>query len=223
MKNIILIAPPAAGKGTLAEILNEKYKMVHISTGDLLREVAKREDALGSYIKDTLASGAFVKDEIIYQLLEERLSQADCENGYILDGFPRNMEQAKKYQEILNNIQKKLDYVIVIDVDKELLKQRITGRRICSECGAIYNIHIKETAPKEESTCDQCKGKLYQRSDDNLEAFAHRYQTYLDKTEALIDYYQKQGVLYHIEGNLGIEKMLEEVETIIIGKRGNND
>ena len=221
MKNIILIAPPAAGKGTIAEILNEKYQMVHISTGDILREVAKRNDEMGSYIQETLSSGAFVKDEIIYQLLEERLLEADCENGYILDGFPRNLKQAEKYQEILNRIQKELGYVIVIDVDKELLKQRNTGRRICSDCGGIYNINFKEKAPVQDSTCDVCGGRLYQRSDDNLEAFEHRYQTYLEKTQPLIDYYEQQKVVYHIKGDDGTDAMLNKIEEIIAGKKGN--
>ena len=220
MKNIILIAPPAAGKGSLAELLEKKYSMVHISTGDILRDVAGRNDEIGMYVLDTISSGAFVKDEIIYQLLEERLQQSDCENGYVLDGFPRNMEQAKKYEEILKTIGRPLGHVIVIDIDKELLRKRITGRRICKDCGAIFNINSKEKMPKQDSICDNCHGELYQRSDDNLEAFEHRYETYLKVTEPLIEYYTQKGVLYHVDGNRTLDELLQEVEAIIIGKEG---
>lgn len=215
MKNIILIAPPAAGKGTVSELLNKKYSMPHISTGDILRDVAKRNDEIGMYVQETMSKGAFVKDEIIYQLLEERLQQPDCKNGYILDGFPRNMEQAKKYEEILKSINKPLGVVVIIDVDKELLKKRITGRRICKECDAIFNINIEGNRPKQESTCDHCNGELYQRSDDNLEAFENRYQTYLDATSPLVDYYTEKGVVRHVDGGVTKEHLLKEVEAVI--------
>ena len=215
MKNIILIAPPAAGKGTVSELLTKKYSMPHISTGDILRDVAKRDDEIGMYVQETISKGAFVKDEIIYQLLEERLQQPDCRNGYILDGFPRNMEQAKKYEEILKTIKKDLGVVVIIDVDKEILKKRITGRRICKECDAIFNINIEGNRPKQESTCDSCSGELYQRSDDNLEAFENRYQTYLDVTSPLIDYYTEKGVVRHVNGGVDKEHLLKEVEAVI--------
>ena len=219
MKNIILIAPPAAGKGTLAAMLKEKYNIPHISTGDILRDVAQRNDEIGMYVQETMSTGAFVKDEIIYQLLEERLSQSDCQNGYILDGFPRNMEQAKKYEEILKTIKQNLGVVIILDVDKDILKKRITGRRICRNCDAIFNINIEGNRPQEDSICDYCHGPLYQRSDDNLEAFENRYQTYLKITEPLVDYYNTKGIVYHVDGSSGKEKLLSEVEKIVLGSK----
>lgn len=221
MKNIILIAPPAAGKGTLAEMLKDKYSVAHISTGDILRNVATRNDEIGVYVQETISTGAFIKDEIIYQLLEERLQEPDCKNGYILDGFPRNMEQAEKYEEIINSIHQDLGQVIVLDVDKELLRKRITGRRICKECDSIYNINFEEKMPKQDSLCDKCGGELYQRSDDNLEAFETRYQTYLDVTKPIIDYYTEKGKVIHIDGNKGLDDMLKSVETLVIGKKVN--
>lgn len=221
MKNIILIAPPQAGKGTIAELLNKKYALAHISTGDILRDVASGNDEIGVYVQETMSQGAFIKDEIIYQLLEKRLQEPDCKNGYVLDGFPRNMEQAEKYEEILNVIHQKIGIVIVIDVDKELLRRRVTGRRICKECDAIFNINFEEKMPRYESVCDKCGGELYQRSDDNLEAFETRYQTYLDVTKPIIDYYTEKGIVAHIDGNNGLDEMLKSLETIITGKKVN--
>ncbi len=219
MKNIILIAPPAAGKGTLATQLKEKYHIPHISTGDILRDVAGRDDEIGMYVQETMSKGALVKDEIIYQLLEERIKEKDCQNGYILDGFPRNLEQAKRYDEILEAVGQSLGFVIILDVDKEVLKKRVTGRRICKDCGAIYNINIENNMPKKDSTCDVCSGALYQRSDDNLEAFEHRYQAYLDMTEPLIDYYGEKGVVRHVDGGVSKEATLKAVEEIILEKK----
>lgn len=215
MKNIILIAPPAAGKGTLAEMLVQKYPLAHISTGDILRDVAKRNDEIGSYVVEMLSRGELIKDEIIYRLLEERLLEPDCENGYVLDGFPRNVEQAVQYDKILEKLNKELGYVIVIDIEKDLLKQRITGRRICKNCNAIFNINSKEKKPRQESVCDDCGGPLYQRNDDNLEAFEHRYQTYLEKAKPLLDYYEKKKVLYHVDGNGSKEELLFEALKVL--------
>ena len=195
MKNIMFIAPPAAGKGTQAERVVEKYHIPHISTGDILREISKEDSEIGEYVRETLASGKLVKDEITYQLIEDRLKKDDCKNGFIIDGFPRNLDQANEYDKILERLNYEVGNVILIDIDKEILEKRITGRRLCEKCGAIYNINDENMTPKVESVCDQCGGKLYQRSDDNLESFQTRYQTYLDKTEPIIDHYKKQGVL----------------------------
>ena len=186
MKNIMLIAPPAAGKGTQAELIVSKYNIPHISTGDILREISKEDSEIGSYVRETLSSGGLVKDEITYKLIEDRLSKDDCKNGFIVDGFPRNLDQAIKYDEILDNLGYEIGNVILIDIDREVLESRITGRRLCEDCGAIYNINNKKQMPKKESICDNCGGNLYQRNDDNIEAFNNRYQVYLDKTEPII-------------------------------------
>ena len=208
-------APPAAGKGTQADLVSNKYHIPHISTGDILREISKEDSEIGKYVYETLASGQLVKDEITYQLIEERLNRDDCKNGYIIDGFPRNIEQAYEYDKILNNLGYDIGNVILLDIDKKTLEKRITGRRLCEDCGAIYNINDEEKSPKVESVCDNCGGKLYQRSDDNLEAFETRYQTYLDKTEPIIDYYRKKGVLKEVDGNNTIENIFDSIDKII--------
>lgn len=215
MKNIMFIAPPAAGKGTQAERVVEKYHIPHISTGDILREISKEDSEIGEYVRETLASGKLVKDEITYQLIEDRLKKDDCKNGFIIDGFPRNLDQANEYDKILERLNYEVGNVILIDIDKEILEKRITGRRLCEKCGAIYNINDENMTPKVESVCDQCGGKLYQRSDDNLESFQTRYQTYLDKTEPIIDHYKKQGVLKVVDGNDTIDNIFKQIDKII--------
>ena len=215
MKNIMFIAPPAAGKGTQAELVVEKYHIPHISTGDILREISKEDSEIGEYVRETLASGKLVKDEITYQLIEDRLKKDDCKNGFIIDGFPRNLDQANEYDKILERLNYEVGNVILIDIDKEILEKRITGRRLCEKCGAIYNINDENMTPKVESVCDQCGGKLYQRSDDNLESFQTRYQTYLDKTEPIIDHYKKQGVLKVVDGNDTIDNIFVKIDKII--------
>lgn len=215
MKNIMFIAPPAAGKGTQAERVVEKYHIPHISTGDILREISKEDSEVGEYVRETLASGQLVKDEITYQLIEDRLKKDDCKNGFIIDGFPRNLDQANEYDKILERLNYEVGNVILIDIDKEILEKRITGRRLCEECGAIYNINDESMTPKVESVCDQCGGKLYQRSDDNLESFKTRYQTYLDKTEPIIEHYKKQGVLKVVDGNDTIDNIFKRIDEII--------
>ena len=215
MKNIMFIAPPAAGKGTQAELVVEKYGLPHISTGDILREISKEDSELGQYVFETLASGKLVKDEITYQLIEERLARDDCRNGFIIDGFPRNLEQAKEYDKILNKLGYDIGNVILINVDEKTLEKRITGRRICEDCKSIFNINDKESSPKEESVCDNCGGKLYQRSDDNLESFKTRYEMYKEKTEPIIEYYRDKNVIKEVDGDDTVENVFKQVDEII--------
>lgn len=215
MKNIIFIAPPAAGKGTQSTLIEQAYNLPHISTGDILREVSQEDSEMGSYIREVLSTGMLVKDDIMYSLLEKRLSKEDCQNGYILDGFPRNVEQAVKYDEILERLKQKLGYVIVLDIDEKLLEKRITGRRICENCGAVYNLNTKEEQPLQESTCDKCQGRLKQRNDDNIESFKNRYQIYVEKTQPLLDYYKKKGVLYVVNGNSSVEEIHQQIVSVL--------
>ena len=215
MKNIMFIAPPAAGKGTQAELVVEKYGIPHISTGDILRDISKEDSEIGKYVYETLANGELVKDEITYQLIEDRLGKDDCKNGYIIDGFPRNIAQAHEYDKILKNLNYEVGNVIFINVDKKTLEKRITGRRICEDCKTIFNINDPKSSPKVESVCDNCGGKLYQRSDDNLEAFETRYNMYVEKTEPIIDYYRKQNVLTEIDGDDTVENIFARIEEII--------
>lgn len=215
MKNIMFIAPPAAGKGTQAEKVVKQFHIPHISTGDILREISKEESEIGQYVRETLASGKLVKDEITYQLIEERLAKDDCKNGYIIDGFPRNIEQAYEYDKILDRLGYEVGNVILIDIDKSTLEKRITGRRLCENCNAIYNINDKNNTPKVESICDKCGGKLYQRSDDNLESFQTRYNTYEEKTEPIIEHYRNKGVLKTVNGIDTVDNIYEKIVEII--------
>ena len=215
MKNIMLVAPPAAGKGTQAEKLVEKYRIPHISTGDILRDISKEESEMGIYVRETLSSGKLVKDEITYELVKNRLQQDDCKNGFIIDGFPRNLDQAIHYDEILKSIGSNVGIVISIDIDRDILEKRIVGRRICEDCGAIYNVNDPAQTPKNESVCDNCGGRIYQRSDDNIESFNTRYQTYIDKTEPIIKHYEDQGVLRHVDGVGSIDEVFARIDKII--------
>ena len=214
MKNIIFIAPPASGKGTMSELLIEKYGYTHISTGDILREMAKVDDELGNTIRGLLQKGELIPDDIVYSAIERRLAMKDLDNGYILDGFPRNLSQAIEYEKILEKIHRDLGVVIVLETDKEILERRITGRRICKECKATYKVLTGVNTPKVENICDKCGGMLYQREDDNYESFQNRYQTYLDKTLPLVDYYKEKNVLYSV-ASLKPENTIKEIEAII--------
>ena len=214
MRNIILIAPPAAGKGTVAKLLVDKYGYVHISTGDILRDMAKVENEFGKNLASLLQEGKLIPDDIVYEAVEKRLSMPDLSNGYILDGFPRNLEQAIKYDEILKNINRDLGVVIELKTPKEVLEKRITGRYICSDCGATHNTLTGVNTPKVDGVCNECGGKLNQRKDDNYESFQVRYQTYLDKTYPLIDFYQEKGILSSID-SYQPEDTFKEIEAII--------
>ncbi len=214
MKNIIFIAPPAAGKGTMSDILIEKYGYKHISTGDILRGMAKQEDDFGKNLSALLQTGNLISDDIVYEALKRRLSMNDLDNGFILDGFPRNIEQAREYDKILKELNKDLGVVIYLDTPREILEERIVGRRLCRECGVAYNVLTGVNTPKKENTCDKCGGELYQRSDDNLESFDTRYDTFMEKTHPLIDYYEKENVLYRVK-SVDVDDTMKEIEAII--------
>ena len=215
MRNVILLAPPAAGKGTEAELLEREYNFVHISTGDLLREASKKDDELGSYIKETIAKGELVSDDIIYEMLERRISSLTSKNGFILDGFPRNIEQAIHYEEILKKLNISLGQVFLLDAPYEVLESRMIGRRLCKDCGSVYNVCIEESKPKIENICDKCGGILYQRADDNPSSFKARYATYVEKTQPLIDYYKNKGNLYVIDSSKSKEETKNQINMIL--------
>lgn len=215
MKNIMFIAPPAAGKGTQAELITAKYNIPHISTGDILREIAKEDSEIGNYVAETLASGKLVKDDITYKLIEERLARDDCKNGYIIDGFPRNLDQALEYDKILADLGYEVGNVILLTIEPKTLEKRITGRRVCEDCHTIFNINDPANTPQIESVCDNCGGKLYQRNDDNLEAFQTRYAMYLEKTAPIIEHYREQNVLHEVNGEDTVENVFKQVDEII--------
>lgn len=214
MKNLILLAVQGAGKGTLAKILSEKYGYVHISMGDILRERAQVNDELGKSIKNMIDNGIFVPNETIFEAIEYKITSPECSNGYILDGFPRNIEQARGYDELLKKLHKDLGIVINLTIPEELLTQRIIGRRMCKDCGAIYNIYSDEMKPKKDGVCDKCGGELYQRDDDNPEAMKTRVETYFKVTAPIIDYYKEKNVLYEVDST-NSENTVVQVEKLI--------
>ena len=213
--NIILLAPPAAGKGTEAQILTQEYSIPQISTGDLLREASKNDDKLSNEIRNIMEQGKLVSDEIIIELIKNRINKEDCKNGYILDGFPRTINQAKKYDDMLNEIDNKIDYVFALDIDKDLAASRIVGRRTCPKCNRIYNINTESLKPKVDNLCDDCNVELTHRKDDNAETYEKRYNAYLEETAPLIEYYEKKNVLYHIDGNIDKNNTHKQIKEII--------
>lgn len=213
--NIILLAPPAAGKGTEAQILNKEYSIPQISTGDLLRGATEKGDALSNEIKSIMEQGKLVSDEVIIELIKNRINEEDCKNGYILDGFPRTIIQAEKYDEMLEEIGNKIDYVFAIDIDKSIASSRITGRRTCPNCNRIYNINSDKLKPKCENLCDDCNVELKHRKDDNAETYEKRYNAYLEETAPLINYYEKKNILYHIDGNVDMGNTHKQIKDII--------
>lgn len=201
MKNIIFLAPPAAGKGTLSELLVEKYGYGHISTGDLLREEIKNKTEIGMQAESLMKEGKFVSDDVIIELISNRISKPDCENGYILDGFPRTLVQAEKYDELLNELGKDLGVVIYINIDKQMAMQRACSRITCPKCGRIFNKYSNEMKPKVEGICDDCGVELTQRADDSEETFVKRFDEYVNKTMPLYDYYKNKGVLRTVDAH----------------------
>ena len=214
MKNIIFIAPPAAGKGTQSELLCNKYGLLHISTGDLLREESKKETELGKEIKDKMSTGKLIDDAVIIELLKNKLIEIG-NKSIILDGFPRTVVQAETYDEMLDELNLDLGYVIVLDVDKELLEKRIVGRVSCPKCGNVYNELIEELKPMQEGLCNNCHTKLVKRADDNSESFKVRYETYLNTTKPLISYYESKGCLYHVDGNSSKHQIFDNIVNIL--------
>ena len=215
MKNIILIAAPAAGKGTEAALLKSEYNIPHISTGDILREKAKENSDLGRDIDYKINNGIFVSDELIIEILKDRIQKEDCNNGYILDGFPRNVAQAEAYSQMLKELGKDLGVVIVIDIDKNIAASRIAGRVSCPACKEVYNTNTLDMKPKEEGICNKCGEKLVKRADDNEETYIDRYNTYIEKTSPLIEYYKNLDVLYYVDGNSGKDNTHSQVVKIL--------
>ena len=195
MMNIILISPPAAGKGTQSKLISERYNIPHISTGDLLRDEVKSGSTMGQFLEKEMISGRLISDDIIVNLLRTRITKVDCCDGYILDGYPRNVEQAKIYDDLIQDLGIKKEHVIFMDIDKELALKRMLSRSICSACGTSYNKEVQELTPKIDGFCDKCGHTLKVRSDDNPETAMTRFDTYMLQTEPLIDYYRQRGIL----------------------------
>lgn len=207
--NLILLGPPGAGKGTQAVNIVEKYGVPHISTGDIFRENIKNGTELGKKAQEYMNRGELVPDELVIDLATDRISQDDCKNGFLLDGFPRTVFQAEKLDEFLTTKGDKIDCVINLEVAKEELITRLTGRRVCKKCGASF--HIVNIPPKTEGVCDFCGGELEQRKDDTVETAENRISVYEAQTLPLVDYYQKAGCIANIDGATGLDSVFADI------------
>ncbi|CAM5203056.1 Adenylate kinase OS=Ureibacillus acetophenoni OX=614649 GN=adk PE=3 SV=1 [Ureibacillus acetophenoni] len=212
--NIVLMGLPGAGKGTQADKIVEKYAIPHISTGDMFRAAIKDGTELGLKAKSFMDQGALVPDEVTIGIVRERLSQKDCEKGFLLDGFPRTVPQAEALDNILSELGKQIDHTINIQVEKDELVARLSGRRICKVCGASY--HIIFNPPKEEGKCDKDGGELYTRADDNPETVANRLEVNMNQAQPLLNYYEAKGVLTNIDGQQDINKVFADLDALLL-------
>lgn len=216
MKNIIFVAAPAAGKGTISAKVCTEYNIPHISTGDLLRNEIAASSKIGMEIKSAMARGEFVSDEVITKLLKKRLEAKDCKKGFILDGYPRNISQAKTYDNILKELNYDEGLVVFLDIDKSLAMKRALSRVVCSKCGLSYNLINKEYAPLKEGICDNCGSSLKTRSDDNEESFINRFDTFMKETYPLLEYYENKGNLLKIKvDDITTEDIFDEIKKVI--------
>jgi adenylate kinase len=213
----ILLGPPGAGKGTYSAKLIDIYKVPQISTGDILRANVKQGTELGKKAKDYMDKGALVPDSLIIDLIEDRIKDADCKNGFLLDGFPRTVEQGDALEGIFKKKGLKLDRVINIIVNRDVLFKRLTGRRMCKACGGNFNIYT--LPPKTEGKCDKCNGELYQRNDDKPETIENRLNVYEKQTSPLIEYYRKKNALSDIDASEGSIDKIVEMITGVLGKK----
>jgi len=213
MAKIVLFGAPGAGKGTLAGKITKFSDIVHVSTGDLFRANLKNKTPIGMKAKEYMDNGELVPDSVVIGMVKKRFKEDDVkENGVLLDGFPRTVEQAKALDEVAD-----LDAVAYIKIDKDVLEKRITGRRSCTECGAIYNIYNEELTPEEEGKCDKCDGDLMQRDDDTKETFEKRYQTYVDQSEPVIEYYREKNpdLIVELDGSRTMAYTEEELKELL--------
>jgi len=214
MLNIILLGPPGAGKGTQAKDLVQRLNLKHLSTGDILREEKEKKTDLGIQIQKYMNQGLLVPNEVVLELLRKKLEslRTDCE-GFIFDGYPRNIQQAENLETLLAEMGMQIDMVIFFDVTEEISVQRLSGRRVCSKCGA--NFHITNMPPKQEGICDYCGGSLYQRDDDTPEVIKKRWATYMEETLPLLNYYEKKGLLYRIDATKPKEEAFRDLVNLI--------
>lgn len=210
---IIMLGAPGAGKGTQAQMIADKYDIPHISTGDIFRENVKKGTELGMEAKKYMDQGLLVPDELTVKILLDRVAQADCKNGYVLDGFPRTIPQAEVLDKAITELGEKIDYAINVDVPDENIIRRMSGRRACLACGATF--HIEHIPPKQEGICDKCGKELVQRDDDKEETVKNRLDVYHKQTQPLIDFYTKQGVLRTVDGTMDMQDVFTAITTLL--------
>ena len=210
---LILLGPPGAGKGTQAKLLAQKFNIQQISTGDILRQAVKNKTEMGLKAKSYMDQGKLVPDSVVIGIIKDRLDNPDCSTGFILDGFPRTIQQAEALSLALKQMEMDIDHLIDFEVDFDNLVQRLTGRWTCRECGEGY--HIMSNPSKKEGVCDKCDGELYQRDDDKEETIQKRFEVYRKETEPLKDYYQKNGKLNAIKGDGDIQEIFSRITNLI--------
>ncbi|RSL28817.1 adenylate kinase [Salibacterium salarium] len=213
--NLILMGLPGAGKGTQAENIVEKHQIPHISTGDMFRAAIKEETDLGKQAKSYMDAGELVPDEVTVGIVRERLGKNDCQRGFLLDGFPRTVTQAEALEDILSDMDKSLDYVLNINVDRENLEERLTGRRVSPTSGKTYHVHFNP--PEVDGVCDVDGSELIQRDDDKPETVKKRLDVNIEQQQPLIDFYEKKGYLRNIDGDQDIDKVFQDVEELLKG------
>ena len=208
--NLVLLGPPGAGKGTQAKVLSKEFKILHISTGDMLRDAVKNETEVGKVAKGYMDRGELVPDNVVIDIVKERISKDDVKNGFMLDGFPRTDAQAVKLDEALTGAGKKLDLVLYFKTSEEISVSRLSGRRVCPACGAIF--HVKNMPPKKDGICDRCGAKLIQRDDDKEDTIRRRLVVYENDTKSLIKYYIDKGILTEVSGDLDVARLFDKIK-----------
>ncbi|MBI5574171.1 MAG: adenylate kinase [Elusimicrobia bacterium] len=214
--NLIIFGAPGAGKGTQAEFISKEKGIPSISTGEIFREAVASKSPLGLKITKIMSKGSLVSDDIVLKIVEERVKKEDCKNGFLLDGFPRTLCQAKGFDNLLLSIGKKIDKVISMDVAEENIVKRLSSRRICKKCGAKFN--LETLPPKIDGVCDNCGGELFQREDDTEKTIRHRLSVYYIETQPLIEYYKSKGILVIVDGNRSVEEISRDIKAGLSSK-----
>lgn len=214
---LILLGPPGAGKGTQSIVLSREYKIPHISTGDILREAVKDRTALGSKARAFMEKGELVPDDIVTGIVAQRLKKPDAKKGFILDGFPRTLKQAKDLDSSLEEASSEIEMALYFETTPKVAIERLSGRRVCRKCG--FNYHIKNIPPKKDGVCDKCGGELYQRVDDREETVLKRLNVYEAQTKPLIEYYAKKGILKKVSGDLPVNELFKVLSKIFVDSR----
>lgn len=213
--NLLIIGAPGVGKGTMSRFLVAHYKLVHISTGDMLREAMKNKTEIGIKVQQYMDAGNLVPDEIIHDMIVERFSQKDINRGFLFDGYPRTVAQAIDLEDILKQLNMKIDGVLNLQLDDSIIIKRITGRRTCPQCGSIFNIYYD--APKVENVCDNCGSELSVRGDDNEESLKIRLAEFAKNTAPVVEYYEKQNIVHNIDADQDRDKEFADIQNILEG------
>jgi adenylate kinase len=211
--NVVLLGAPGSGKGTQAKVLSERYGLKHVSSGDLLREAVARKDELGKEIEGTIASGKLVPDNVVLRLVREAILDNADSNGWILDGYPRTAAQAEALEDVLSSAREVVDAVVFLDIGTEEVVRRLSSRRVCPSCQAVYN--VLNNPPKEEGQCDSCEGELVQRSDDKPETIRERLKVFSEETLPVLDFYEQRYDVYRVDGSGSIDGITEEVAGLV--------